>query len=155
MRLTIVLGLALLVFGSGCASMMGSKEQSISVETVLQGDRLDDAKCRLNNSEGTWFVKTPGSTTVHKSTSDMNVKCEKAPHRPGMAVVKSSVNGSMFGNILFGGIIGAAVDAGTGAGFNYPSLITVEMGETAPATKIPPPQQGQTVEKGEIGLLTN
>ena len=33
-----------------------------------------------------------------------------------------------FGNILAGGIIGAAVDMGTGSAYDYPSLISLELG---------------------------
>lgn len=118
------------LFFTGCASMVGSKEQDISIETMLNGDKITDARCSLNNSEGTWIVNTPGSATVHKSRSDLNIKCEKEPHAPGLAVVESSINSSMLGNILMpGGIIGAVVDAGTGAGFDYPYLITVALGE--------------------------
>jgi len=46
-----------------------------------------------------------------------------------------------FGNIIAGGIIGAGIDMSTGAAYDYPSLITVEMGVThmekaaAPAKK--------------------
>jgi hypothetical protein len=39
-----------------------------------------------------------------------------------------------FGNILLGGVIGAAVDVGTGAAYDYPSLITVLMGKTTTVT---------------------
>jgi hypothetical protein len=41
-----------------------------------------------------------------------------------------------FGNILFGGFIGAGVDMSTGAAYDYPDLIHVAMGETGalPAT---------------------
>ena len=35
----------------------------------------------------------------------------------------------MAGNILFGGLIGAAVDHGTGAAYQYPPLIQVLMGQ--------------------------
>jgi hypothetical protein len=35
--------------------------------------------------------------------------------------------GLAFGNILFGGLIGAAVDVGTGAAYDYPSPIIVNL----------------------------
>ena len=49
---------------------------------------------------------------------------------PGMSMVKSFTKGMAFGNILFGGIIGAGVDISTGAAFDYPSLISVQMGQS-------------------------
>lgn len=59
--------------------------------------------------------------------------------------IKSSAKGMAYGNILAGGIIGAAVDMGTGAAYDYPSLITVSMGLTtllAPTAPTAPPQPG-------------
>jgi len=38
-----------------------------------------------------------------------------------------------FGNIIFGGVIGAGVDISTGAAYDYPSLITVMMGKSGVA----------------------
>lgn len=47
-----------------------------------------------------------------------------------------------FGNILFGGVIGAAVDVGSGAAYDYPSLISVQLGiRHAPAPDLADPSQ--------------
>jgi hypothetical protein len=35
-----------------------------------------------------------------------------------------------FGNILFGGVIGAGVDVYNGAAYDYPNLLNIEMGKT-------------------------
>jgi hypothetical protein len=48
----------------------------------------------------------------------------------GLATVKSSTKGMMAGNLLFGGVIGAGVDAASGAAYDYPALFQVMMGET-------------------------
>ena len=48
----------------------------------------------------------------------------------GLASVKSSTKAMAFGNILFGGFIGVGVDAATGAAYDYPELILVDMGQT-------------------------
>ena len=34
------------------------------------------------------------------------------------------------GNIVFGGVIGAGVDMSTGAAYDYPAVIVVEIGQT-------------------------
>lgn len=60
----------------------------------------------------------------------MAVRCEKDGVAPGLLTAKSSTKGMAFGNILFGGIIGAGVDISTGAAYDYPSLFSIEMGET-------------------------
>lgn len=46
-----------------------------------------------------------------------------------MASVKSSTKAMAFGNIIFGGVIGAGVDVATGAAYDYPTMITVLMGD--------------------------
>lgn len=123
---------------SGCASIVAGSSQVVSLETRKGPDAVTGASCRLQNDKGTWFVTTPGTVTVHRAYDDLNIKCEKDGIEPGIATVKSSTKGMAFGNILAGGIIGAAVDMGTGAAYDYPPLITVSMGM---AMTITPPQK--------------
>ncbi len=87
------------------------------------------ANCKLINNKGTWFVTSPGSVSVRRSYEDMTVNCEKEGLEPGLAHVKSSTKGMAFGNILFGGVIGAGVDIASGAAYDYPPLFTVLMGD--------------------------
>lgn len=115
---------------TGCASIVNGQNQSVSVETRSNGATLVGANCTLTNNKGTWFVVTPGSATVNRSFEDLSVKCLKDPLEPGMAVVKSATKAMAFGNIIFGGVIGAGVDVATGAAYDYPNLISVDMGKT-------------------------
>lgn len=111
---------------SACASITTGGEQSLSVDTP----KATNASCNLTNDKGTWYVpNTPGSVTVHRSYNALNVTCKKDGFESGTTSVNSSTKAMMFGNILVGGIIGAAVDAGTGSGYDYPSLINVQMRE--------------------------
>ncbi|MGL4573393.1 MAG: hypothetical protein ACRCV9_01240 [Burkholderiaceae bacterium] len=103
------------------------------MQTKLKGEQVAGAKCELKNDKGSWFVDTPGSVTVRRSISDMQVACTKAGVEPGNAAFKSSTKAMAFGNILFGGIIGAGVDVATGAAYDYPSLFEIEMASGAPA----------------------
>jgi hypothetical protein len=119
---------------TGCASIVSGHNQPVSVEARHAGKPVTGAQCKLDNDKGTWFVTTPGSVTVRRSYSDMNVRCEKDPLPPGQLIVKSGTKAMAFGNAIFGGLIGAGVDVATGAAYDYPSLITVLMGEMgAPA----------------------
>jgi len=111
---------------SGCASLTGSKNQPISVKTHSQNGDITDAKCTLTNDKGEWFVTTPGSVVVSKSTSDMLVVCKKDVYK-GSSKFESKSNGGVWGNILVGGLIGYAVDSSSGAGFDYPSIINVPL----------------------------
>lgn len=106
-----------------CASVTTGKHQSIAVSTPPE----TGAFCQLSNDKGTWYINhTPGSVTINRAYSDLTVACKK-DNKVGTLVVKSSIKGMTAGNIILGGVIGLAVDAGTGAGYDYPTLITVPL----------------------------
>ena len=128
---------------TGCASIVSGQNQSVSVKTIKEGDDISGAKCELVNDKGTWFATTPASVTVRRSYNELAITCKLDGQDPGIASVKSATKGMAFGNILFGGFIGAGVDMSTGAAYDYPDLITVQMGKTivvtppAPASSAP------------------
>jgi hypothetical protein len=122
------LALAALTQVVGCASIVSGSNQSVTVETrAAAGGSIAGATCKLVNDKGTWYVTTPGSTTIHRSYEDLGVSCQKDAYAPGTVSAKSSTKGMAFGNILFGGLIGVGVDASTGAAYDYPPLITVAL----------------------------
>jgi hypothetical protein len=137
-RMLSLAGLSLgISLTTGCASIVSGTNQSISLETrSATGESIVGANCKLENPKGTWFVTTPGSVTIHRAYDDLSIYCTKADQQPGIATVKSSTKGMAFGNILFGGLVGVGVDAATGAAYDYPALITVQLGTT---TTIAPP----------------
>ena len=134
----------LVLVASGCATITTGQNQPISVETPgCQG-----ATCKLANDKGTWFVSaTPGSATVQRAYGDMTVTCEKGEYRSNPYVFKSSTKAMAFGNVIFGGLIGAAVDAGSGAAYDYPTLISVAMLCSGDPKTIAQPTQPITPDK--------
>jgi hypothetical protein len=131
---------------SGCASIVNGQTQVVSVKTLVQGAEIGKADCTMLNNKGTWYVTTPGTVSVHRSYQDLHVTCKKDGMDPGTATVKSSTKGMAYGNILFGGVIGAGVDAGTGAAYDYPQLISVTMGQ-AIAFPSPSPENNGNADK--------
>lgn len=120
-----------LVALSGCASITGTTNQSVSIQTFQDsGAEVPGAVCELNNNKGKWYITTPGSTMITRSNDDMQVICKKAGQESGQAAVVSAIKGSMFGNILFGGGIGAIIDHNSGAAYEYPAFFRVVMGKT-------------------------
>jgi hypothetical protein len=120
---TLLTGLAL-VLVTGCASITTGQNQSLTVETP----GCVAATCKLSNDKGTWYVtSTPGSVTVQRAYGEMTIICEKSEYKSLPAQIASAVKAMAFGNIIFGGLIGAAVDAGTGAAYDYPAAISVNM----------------------------
>ncbi len=118
--------LSVVLISSGCASVASGKNQAVTVQTVCGGQHLDGASCTLKNSKGEWRVNTPGSVTIHKAYGELVVSCEKEGLTPSVSErFDSSANGGAWGNIILGGVVGYAIDAGNGAGFDYPQKMTV------------------------------
>jgi hypothetical protein len=116
-------------FLSGCESVTGTPNQNVSVQTrSSNGKEIKEAACDLINKRGTWFITTPGTVQIHRSNDDLQVTCRKEGFDNGRASVVLDTKGSMFGNILLGGGIGAVVDHNNGSAYEYLSFIQVTMG---------------------------
>lgn len=147
-RIFISAALLASLFLTGCASITGTTGQSLSVQTKKGQDSVADANCELINSKGQWFIKTPGSIPINRSNDDLIVTCKKDGMDHGVANVVSDTKPGMFGNIIFGGGIGAIIDHNTGAAYEYPTLVTVFMGETT-TIKTPPQSSDETQKQDE------
>lgn len=148
------IGLLLIIvvaaLSSGCATITSNEMQSLSL--TAQGDdgkAVEKAKCTLKNERGEWQAETPSFVNVRRSSEDLTVECKKDGHANGYLRAISRAAGGMFGNIIFGGGIGAIIDHSKGTGYNYPDNLPVKMGQSitvdqredqqAPGDK---PQQG-------------
>lgn len=109
---------------SGCASISGSKNQAINLQTTCDGTPIGGATCSLTNDSGVWFTKTPAAIFIRRSGGDLVVVCKK-DELQAAATFKSSASTGMWGNVLAGGLVGAAVDAGSGAGYDYPNPMNI------------------------------
>jgi hypothetical protein len=107
---------------TGCASIVSGHQQSVSVST----QPVKGATCSLKNNKGTWYVPaTPGTVVVNRSYEDLNIECEKKGYSKSHKAVSSSTKAMAFGNVLFGGVIGGAVDVASGAAYDYPQEIRI------------------------------
>ncbi len=119
------------LLASGCASITGSEIQNLSLRaTSEQGKDVEKADCELKNDKGQWKGITPGFVAVHRSAEDLLVTCTKAGEKEGIMRAISRAHGGMFGNIIFGGGIGAIIDHNKGTGYEYPDSLVVEMGKS-------------------------
>ncbi|MGH6888226.1 MAG: hypothetical protein ACREHF_03370 [Rhizomicrobium sp.] len=123
------LGVAL----SGCATIIEGTTQPVSVNTTP----VEGAQCTLTNSQGTWYLTTPGSTTVHKTKTDLDVTCTKPGFQPGHVVADAHFGATTAANVIAGGVIGMGVDAASGANYHYNTPITVPLGAPAAAQQTP------------------
>jgi hypothetical protein len=151
-RLLLLLCVMPLLGLVGCASITGSSNQPISVTSTYQGKPIAGANCTLINDKGTWYVTTPGSVVIHKSYDDLSATCKKEETHAGASTFKSESQGSVWGNVIAGGIIGYAVDASSGAGFSYPPTLNVEM---ILGNVLPPPTAASNPTAGSAPQPSN
>lgn len=116
---------------TGCATITKDANQSVQIETWSKDQqRLTGAKCVAKNDRSSAETTSPGTLSIHRSSENLNVTCEKDGHPQGNAIAISRLNGGMFGNIIFGGGVGAIIDHNKGTAYTYPSWLRVVMGET-------------------------
>jgi len=127
-RLTLALAIAALA--TGCATITGDTVQSIRVETrTADGTEIRDADCELSNEYGSVRLRTPGSVSIRRSPSDLNVLCSKTDQEPAHGRGVSRANAGMWGNIIFGGGIGAIIDHNKGTAYTYPQWMQMTFGK--------------------------
>lgn len=108
---------------TGCASIIKGQSQTVHVSTIPEGE----AECTLRDSENhVYTVRTPGNAVVSRGDGPMTVSCNNGT-LSGERVVGDEIEGWFVGNIVAGGIIGGAIDAGTGAYQKYPDDIVIHL----------------------------
>jgi hypothetical protein len=139
-------------FLAGCASITGNTNQNVSVQTKEPtGAEVVGANCELSNSKGKWFVVTPGTVGIHRSNDDIQILCRKDGYEPGKNGIVSETKGMMFGNIIFGGGIGAIVDHSSGAAYEYPSLFQILMSKLQNSERIISAQEKLINQNSSLG----
>jgi hypothetical protein len=122
------------LLSGGCSTITQSESQSLALTATYDGKPVE-AECELKNDKGSWNAKAPSNVAVHKSGEDLDVTCKKPGMPDGLLKAISRAAGSMFGNIIFGGGIGALIDHSKGTGYDYPNKLPVKMGESVVVDK--------------------
>lgn len=149
----LVSGVLALSLAQGCATITSSEMQPLSLTTqAADGAQLEKASCTLRNDKGSWTVQSPGFVPVHRSAEDLLVECRKEGHADGVLRAVSRAAAGMFGNIIFGGLIGAAIDHNKGTGYDYPDRLPVRMGATVIVDRWAKPDALQAGGESAAGL---
>ena len=123
-----------LVLVAGCATIVEGTGQTITISTIPAG-----ALCNIDRA-GTHLgtvAPTPGSLRLDKSKNDITVSCTEDGYQAASISKSPKFVATTFGNLIVGGLAGAIVDASTGANFEYPSEVHLDLAPGAPGT-IPP-----------------
>ena len=133
--------LALMTGLSGCATISESPTQRLEIHAILDHREIAGVGCVITNDAGRWFVTAPGRVTVRRSAGNLFVDCRKGAESTGQERFASRPNSSaMIGNVATAGL-GYLLDKKTGAGFDYPEVLTVLM-KTSRPTVVTPGQPG-------------
>jgi hypothetical protein len=133
MAWTRQLGALALLALAGCATISESPTQRLEVHAILDHKEIDGVGCVITNDAGRWFVTAPGRVTVKRSAGNLFVDCRKGSESAGQERFASRPNSSaMIGNVATAGL-GYLLDKKTGAGFDYPEVLTVLMKTGRPA----------------------
>jgi hypothetical protein len=121
----------------GCASVIKGSSQPIAISTPP----VTGATCVLTSSRGSWTVTTPGSVEVKRSKDDIEIHCDKPGYQPAVKIIPSGLEETAAADMLLSDftVIGAGVDAATGAMNQYPHTFEVPMRPASPGARLVAP----------------
>ena len=121
-RLALAVGVISLL--SGCASLVNDDTQEVSVR-LMCGPKTLMATCHLQNDKGRWTLSTPGTIRVVNDNSSLEISC-RGQYVPSFTVSALPMPSlALLGNLVFGGVVGAAVDVYNNTGMKYPENIDI------------------------------
>lgn len=119
-----LLALAALAGLPGCATVTSGISQNVSVVTDPPG-----AVCQFQRGGEVVAVvnPTPGTAWIYRSGRDMAIECARPGSITTLVQVPARFQALTVGNLIYGGIIGLAVDAASGAMSIYPGMVTITL----------------------------
>ncbi len=123
------IGLLSLAFSlSACSTIVNGSNQDISFNTK----NVTGAQCELTG--GSKFAVqesfvTPAVVKVPRSKKALQATCSMPGYQTTTKTIPSNYEVATAGNLLLGGVVGAGVDAATGAIYKYPDVVTITMHE--------------------------
>lgn len=109
---------------TGCASLLSEDVQELRV-TLLCRQRPVAVSCTATNDLGRWQFSSPGTVLVLNHTSSLDITCRGGSTPRFTVTLPPMPSWTMAGNLLVGGLVGAAVDAYSGVGMKYPETIDI------------------------------
>lgn len=135
MRRIMIMGLLSMLL-PGCATLFEGTSQSVSISTDPAGA---DCTVDRHGSRIGQINPTPGSIHIDKSKDDLSVQCRHTGYQTATISESPKFQGTTFGNIVAGGLIGVVVDAASGANFEYPNDVKINMAPDPAAVPPAPP----------------
>jgi len=117
----------LLVF-PGCASIVSGTNQHVKITSNPDAANVKVEQLSGANNIVQWEGKTPASIKLSRNGSYLVTLSSDGYRTEQIPVSSAGMNGWVWGNIVFGGIIGIVIDSADGAAKNLePNAIDVRM----------------------------
>ncbi len=114
-------GLAVLAMLMGCSSIVNESHLPIN----LSFSDNSAGECSLRNKRESYKTQIPASVLVRRSDDALVYECTTADGRTAEGKIISKVGDTMAGNIIFGGGIGAIIDANNDMHREYPGSFVI------------------------------
>lgn len=103
----LIAGITIALLFCSCASIVSGSKQNINFNSTPSGATVwvDDVNLGV----------TPVIAQLERIKKNQKVKIELQGYKPYELILNRKTNGWIWGNILFGGIIGIIIDASSGA----------------------------------------
>lgn len=109
----------------GCASVVSGSYQEVTLRVTCRGI-VYPTYCVASNRKGDWKFKTPETKVIARDNSSLQIKCENQSIGDYSVLQYPIINPVGVGNVLVGGLIGAAIDVTSDAFWMYPKVISFE-----------------------------
>lgn len=111
------------ILAAGCASIIHGSRQDIRVTSNPSGAVV---RVNLNNQATT----TPGILTLNRKEIGYVLTFEKQGYKPVEVSLRRTVDGWLFGNIIFGGLVGIVIDFASGSAYKLtPDEVNTVLGQ--------------------------
>jgi hypothetical protein len=105
----------------GCSSIVNESHLPIN----LSFSDNSGGECSLKNKRESYKTSIPASVMVRRSDDPLVYQCTTSDGRKAEGKINSTIGQTMAGNIIFGGGIGAIIDANNDMHREYPSSFII------------------------------
>jgi hypothetical protein len=109
-----------ILLAAACASIVSDDDTTTYIAT-----EPENARCELQGDGFNRVVNTPASLSLPSDAAPITVVCGAEGFRQTSKDMDTSADGWILGNLIFGGLVGVAIDAARGAGQKFPAELTV------------------------------
>jgi hypothetical protein len=126
MKILAVLFSSVCMLAAGCASVTNTDSQDINITARDKvGVPVSQTSCEWRNTKGSGNFTPPAILKVRRDYDPLQITCTHPTLGKVNELISSRGSTAMGGNVIAGGLIGAAIDHTSGAGYQYPTSLSI------------------------------